>query len=523
MTNKNNSKKGNNKKNLQDTINNKGHLIDKSKLKKSIFKSNINLNTDIKCNEYFQPSIIPNNNNLINSKIKITKDTLFKTIKYKLNPTSEQKNILINYCYGYIDMYNSFVKLIKDKRKELMNTKNISNLRYVDMKYKPNLTQLKKDFNEEKTYLSIKYNINRHILDYALVDAIAMFKSIVSNQKRNSKLFSTMRYIKRTKNKKTFKVEKMICSENSFCASVLGKTLDITPKLNYFEECNKVYIIQYDSKKDQFLLLKRDPVKISSYITPYDVISIDPGVRTYLTGISENKIVEIGINIKNKINKVLNKIDTYKRLNKDYITNDYLSKKNKINNFKIKTLLEKDNISLFDNNTWNETLNNLCKYENLNNETIKIYNRKKQYQEDSLKKTKLSNNKTRKLIDKQDTYLTNYINDVQWKIADYLSVNYNNVIIGDLSTYRMRKTHSNDLAILKRLGMYKLREKIKYKCILRKRKFIIINESYTTKCCINCAKENNIGTAKIYTCKFCNNSYDRDIKASGLIYLKALI
>ena len=138
-------KKKNNLKILQETIKNNGHLIDKSKLKRSIFKNNLNLNTDINCVEYFQPDIISNNNALINSKVKVKKDTLYKTTKYTLYPTTEQKQVLINYCYGYTDMYNSFVKLIKNKRKEIMEDRNISNLRYVDMKYKPNLKQIKKD------------------------------------------------------------------------------------------------------------------------------------------------------------------------------------------------------------------------------------------------------------------------------------------------------------------------------------------------------------------------------------------
>jgi transposase len=350
-----------------------------------------------------------------------------------------------------------------------------------------------------------------------------MYKSIVSNQRKDPKMHSTMRYIKRTKNKKIFKVEKMICSKNSFCGSVIGKTLKIIPNLNYHDECNKTYIIQYDSKKDQFLLLKRDPVTLSNYKTPYEVISIDPGVRTYLTGISENKIVEIGIDIKSKVTKVLNKIETYKKLNKEPIDNGFLSKKIHTNNLKVLSFIEKNNIELFNNETWNDTLNNLYKYESLNKESLKNYNRKVLYKEECLKSNKLSNNKTNRLINKQETYLSNYINDIQWKIADYLSANYNNVIIGNLSTRHMRKKNSSDLPILKILGMYKLREKIKYKCILRNRKYLRINESYTTKCCVTCAKENNIGKNKIYKCKFCNETYDRDIKAAGLIYLKALV
>ena len=71
--------------------------------------------------------------------------------------------------------------------------------------------------------------------------------------------------------------------------------------------------------------------------------------------------------------------------------------------------------------------------------------------------------------------------------------------------------------------MYKLRERIKYKCLIRNKKYLKVNEAYTTKCCINCGHVNDIGISRKYKCLKCKQKYGRDIKAAGCIYLKALV
>ena len=115
--------------NLQKTINNKKQLINIPQYKNPIIINNQQVNynfiykksigSDVDCSIQNYNGIIPNpNNKLQYEKLKYTKDTLLKTIKYTLYPTDKQKNLLINYCDAHIEMYNNVVKLIKDKRKE---------------------------------------------------------------------------------------------------------------------------------------------------------------------------------------------------------------------------------------------------------------------------------------------------------------------------------------------------------------------------------------------------------------------
>jgi len=428
---------------LQDKIKQNNKILDIPLLGEKLIKQDLIIDKNIKSNYFERPNIIKKNNSKFKfDNLEPTTDNLFKTKIYQLLPDQKQQNILFNFFNAYTDMYNLTIKKIKTERINEIKINKNSNLKYCEMIYKPNITILKKEFSIEKQKLQKKYKINLHILDYAINDCLSMFKSIVSNQKNNHIKFAKMRYLKRNRPNRFIKIEKQICSNNSFCSSILGNKLNICPNLNYKNECEKVYIIKYDSKINKFYLFRRIKIEIKKS-NLNNVISIDPGIRTLITGISENKIIEIGTNI-----------------------SSFLTKK-----------IEKRN--------------------------------------------KIKNNK--KSINKINLKIKNYVNDIQWKISNYLTKNYKTILFGSFSTNRLKKqNNSNLLEIMKILNMYKLRNKIQYKCLSRDKNYKKVNECYTTKCCVNCGKYNNIGSSKIFSCVKCKKEYDRDVKSAGCIYLKAI-
>mgnify|MGYP003384196977 FL=1 len=410
---------------------------------------------NLNCNIYKWNNLITKNNNIQFEKLKDNKDTMIKTLKYKLLPTEEQKKILINYCDAYIEMYNNVIKFIKDKRKEQTIQTNKHNLRYCDLTYNFNISELKKYFKNKKEQISNKYKANKHLLDYAMNDCLTMLKSIKINQILGNIYHSKMRYLKKSKKIKIFKVEKQMCSLTSFCSSILGKELKVSPVLNYKEECQTVYTIQYNSTSNKFILLRRIKIEKENLEKQNNVIAIDPGIRDIINGISNNHIIEIGNNVDVNIKK------EYKKIKKI----EYLNKIKKINNSK-------------------------------------------------------KNKQIKKIKEK----IKNYVSDIQWKIANYLTRKYDHIVIGNFSTSRLKKINkSNELLnVMKDLNMFKLREKIKYKCLIRNKKYLKVNEAFTTQCCINCSAINNIGSSKVYECSNCNKRYSRDIKSAGCIYLKSL-
>ena len=203
---------------LQTAIKDYKHLVNIPDHDHDFFTYNYNLNTDLDCKISICPNLINIDNGIpLNSEyLKSNRDSLVKTIKYNLLPTPEQKNIMLEFCDAYICMYNIFVTHVKQLRKNESINKNIINLRYCDLNYDPNINSLKKLFSTQKKFLAKKYSINAHILDAAIVDAVAMYKSIVSNQINGHIKHSRFRHLKKSKPKKYLRLKNIFVKMNLF-------------------------------------------------------------------------------------------------------------------------------------------------------------------------------------------------------------------------------------------------------------------------------------------------------------------
>lgn len=431
----------------------------------------INLGTNLKTKKLFCNTIVhdPENKHVKFNidKPHITKYSYYKTIRHKLNPTDEQKIELHKMSDAYIDIYNVCVNHLKELRKNYIETNNltevqISKLMYCNMGITFNITQLQQLFNTERYEIQKKYiGINLRILKYAIRDFIAMFDSIVTNQLKGHIKGSKMRILKKTKKTKIFKIEQQLCNDTSFCKSIIGDVLNIIPKLNYNKNYDTVHIIQYEQKTDSFYLLRRKKKIPTDAPKLHSVVAIDPGVRTLATGISDSHVLEMGIGFGKDIENSLKRIDEIKTF----------------------STIKRDKYPL------------------------------------------ISETKANKLILKIENKIKNKVKDIHWKCANYLTNNYKNILIGNMSTRGMKKTNGTPkylLEVTKKLNMYNFRERIKYKCLMKGCNYKKVNEAYTTQCCVKCGTVNKIGSNKIYECGKCHRTYDRDVKSAGCIYLKAL-
>lgn len=424
-------------------------------------------------------TIISTNHNIIengfNYKIdsltngnKIT-DLLNKTVIIKILPNQNQKKILLSWMDSYIDMYNQVLNKIKTIRKEY-NKINNKVFKYNEVPFNLTLNQLKKDLAFYKDKLNKKTQINKHILDYAIQDALNALESVKTNLEKDNIKKSRLRYLKKTKNNKIIKIEKQICQDNSFCSSILSKILKSKPIINYKKDVEQIAILKYNSKTDKFyfhLKYKIDYIKDK----PIDIIgSFDVGLRTFFTGISNNYTIEYGYRINSHIKKILNKMDSIK------------SKK------MVKNKLE--------------------------------YSVK-----NGIDKHKLIRNKRKHLL-KYEKYLANYINNVHWQIINDMTKRFDYIVLGNFSTKNMVESDSTNKMnkrIANALKLYQFKEKLKYKCLIKGCKYKIIDEYMTTQCCSNCSKVNpDIKDKKIFECIGCSHIYNRDINSAKNIFLKSL-
>ena len=505
-------KKKNKYNELQDKI--KKYSKDIS-IPESFNETKLNINTDldiVKLNSKTQ--IIKKKYNL---KCDLLKNDPIKTKRYLLLPTNKQKEIFNNWFNAYIEMYNHIINKIKNKFKEESH-KNLG-LKLVDFKLNMNIGQLKKEAVNEKKFLNEKYNINMHILDYAISDALAMYKSKISNLKNGHIKKSRLRYLKKTKANKIFKIENHLCNSTSFCSSIVGKQLKTKPNINFKEKIKIVGIVQYDSKKDKYYLLVREHIinkqenKFDKEIGMLDLINKTS--NDYLNFIKKNK-VKTDLNIIKNLNK---QMDLNKR--KIKMKNQRENKKQ----YRKKETKNKNEISIDPGiRTMFTGISNDHVIEIGKNISEKI-KRKIKFMDNIRNNIIINGKRKERIIKRTEEKLKNKINDYHWKIIDYMVKNYKHIIIGNFSTKQMGEGKISKMT--KRIGnnirLYQFKEKLKYKCYLNGIKYKEIDEYCTSKCCSECGKfKKELGSNKIYECNECGIKINRDINGAKNIYMKGI-
>ena len=295
----------------------------------SEIKENIHGNDKIKCKEFYPEKL----------------DSIIRCKKVELYPTQEQKDILQKWITVYRYIYNQTVRFFRKNptaKKSFYSTRKI-------IKDKLKKVKERVDFIKDS-------KIPSHTIDYAIKDVIDAYTSAFSNLKNDNIKHFKLRYKKkssarqtlvieasgfplfhkRAKNKK--KDENTWVLNNTFCPSVLGKHIkssediskvDKNCRLTYFERLDAYYLfVPYDKKTEEY---NQD-----------DICVLDPGCRTFQTGYTSNKVLELGNGTTSRISYYLRKIDKskdkkeYHRLQKK-LKNKIDELHNKVANYLTKT------------------------------------------------------------------------------------------------------------------------------------------------------------------------------------------
>ena len=117
------------------------------------------------------------------------------------------------------------------------------------------------------------------------------------------------------------------------------------------------------------------------------------------------------------------------------------------------------------------------------------------------------------------TKMKNVVSDMHWKMCDYLTKSYKNIIISDFMTSKMI-SYSKLNRDLRVQSHYKFKCKLDEKCKGRQRNLIITTEEYTSKTCGRCGTLNDVGLKRVFTCNDCGLKIDRDYNGARNILLK---
>jgi len=359
-----------------------------------------------------------------------------KTKQIEILFDMEQKEIFQTWIKAYIRMYNETLKYIKASVIKCLNYKK---LRTYHIKH------IRDDILK-------RTNIQAHMLDTAIKLACANYKSALTNKRLGYIKHFRIRYWRYNKSSTTIEIEKQYFRAGTICKNIFGM---IQCKNFEMKDVNTTCSIRYDKQKDSYLLLIPEKVdKVQNILT--DTISLDPGVHTFMTGLSNNKITKYGD-------------ESYKFIMNKLIQNDNIKNNKRIPN------------------------------------KIKTRNIKRNYQKIKFK-----------------------VDELHWKVANDLTSNYKNILIGDMSVKGITKKVSSVLSKMNKriayaLQFYKFRQRLEFKCNIKDCEYLKVNEKYTSKTCSNCGYyKENLGGSRIYDCNSCGKSIDRDVNACKCILLKAL-
>ena len=278
---------------------------------------------------YTKPSV--DTNTTIN--LKINSKDVYRCHQVKIYPTGEQRKVLNKYFNACIDLYNETLFYIKKNYKEgnktILNWKTIKTTvmkeKIKELISKSNTLNIKEDCGIKKCKLS-NNGINSHILVNAIKHACSNYQAALTNLKNKNISHFRIRYWRKDKPVKMMEIEKLCFSQKTglLCPSIFSKLEIENVKINKkkFELIDIINIyncdckLQYNSQTDEYILYIPQLMKTSTKYNNYskdNVCSLDPGIRTFMTGLSENTVVKIGEQIKHKITEKLDRLDLIKK------------------------------------------------------------------------------------------------------------------------------------------------------------------------------------------------------------------
>jgi hypothetical protein len=275
------------------------------------FKSNLpniikqNKNTTINSTSWFDinkiKAIKTTNNLKINTKFPTE---VISCQKIKMILTNTQKLILNKWFTSYTDMYNKTLNYIHINCGTFKNEvvrrklKDINKNLYINPIYlRTKLKVIRDEIINSSQLAEIKTNtkIQTHTLDYAIRQLVSNIKSAMTNLSRGYIKRFRIKFWKNNRPSKTIEIEKQYIRNNKVCFNILG---NIKYKYNNHEYqligINSNVKINYNSITNEYYLLvpvTNNPINQEEKYGNF--ISLDPGLRTFMSGLSETDYFKI--------------------------------------------------------------------------------------------------------------------------------------------------------------------------------------------------------------------------------------
>jgi transposase len=235
--------------------------------------------------------------------------------------------IIYNETLKYIYQNYEFTKkeIFKDILKtEISKSTNFYNKRYIRNKLNDLKKQIQKDTSIiiDKKYTKnklndIKCNIDIHTLDKTIFQLVQNINSSVTNMLNGNIKRFRLKFWKYNRPSKMIELEKNKISSGILCKSIFGN-LEEDIKYIYngkpydISQINSDFKISYNSISNEYYLLVSVKINKNELNNNGKLIVLDPGLRTFMTGLSDNESLKIGNNIHKEIKKNICRLNKIK-------------------------------------------------------------------------------------------------------------------------------------------------------------------------------------------------------------------
>ena len=402
-------------------------------------------------------------------------DKVIKTLKYELDFTTEQKNIL-NIWFGECDkIYNKCV--------ELYNKTSKFNLNYKKSKL---------------DIFKMIYGTNKKLAPYdTLTDEVRLFcsniKSCLTNLSSNNIKHFTMTK-RNIKNQQSMYISKNAITKFGIFVSMLGniKNFNKIDTDNIATDCR----LLYDKILNKYYLCVPEYHEMKTICDRKPIIALDPGEKNFMSYYSLSEYGKIGIEMRKPILNLRNKISKYQRAMKKKINKNKTKLKNKL---KIKRKIQK-------------------KYNKIKNIVKELHNQTALYLCKNYDKILLPEFGTSKMVCNKEER-TKKIKENVNKIKE--ESQSNEEIKEKIKNYRKKRLlNKKTKFVLNNLAHYKFKQHILNKSQEYGCQIIIVGEEYTSRACGFCGTLSEKYTNRIKECENCKHKIDRDINGARNILIK---
>jgi len=112
------------------------------------------------------------------------------------------------------------------------------------------------------------------------------------------------------------------------------------------------------------------------------------------------------------------------------------------------------------------------------------------------------------------------VDDLQHKLCNYLSNNYNIVYLPKFESQKLNKTCNFNIFNIQH---YSFKERLRIKLSEYSGTLIDCTEEFTSKTCTRCGTLNDVGSSEVFNCSRCKLCIDRDVNGARNIYLKCIV